>query len=169
MYGADGVTSNVTFPPRNEPNDFFQQLIGLYRDRLGKSAVTTFVDPEGAVVWLSEYARYRAGLCDHGTAQSRVFSIIDSGVTIGVCALTPAGTIPFPPRNEGLQFMLALNDKYRDGLGRGATSSFVDNEGAVVWVLEYFRYRLNGCNHGDATTRVFQQILDQGIQPVCRV
>jgi hypothetical protein len=169
MYGAAGVTSNVTFPPRNEPNDFFQQLIGLYRDRLGKSAVTTFVDPEGAVVWLSEYARYRVGLCDHGTAQSRVFSIIDSGVTTGVCASTPAGTIPFPPRNEGLQFMLALNDKYRDSLGRGATSSFVDNEGAVVWVLEYFRYRLNGCNHGDATTRVFQQILDQGIQPVCRV
>ena len=169
LYGAGGVTSNVTFPPRNEPNDFFQQLIGLYRDRLGASAVTTFVDPEGAVVWLSEYARYRVGLCDHGTAQSRVFTIIDSGVDIGVCALTPAGPIPFPPRNEGLQFMLALNDKYRDGLRRGSTTSFVDNEGAVVWVLEYFRYRLNGCTHGDATTRVFQQILGQGIQPLCRV
>jgi hypothetical protein len=37
-----------------------------------------------------------------------------------------------------------------------------------VWVLEYFRYRLNGCTHGDAVTRVFQQILGQGIQPVCR-
>jgi hypothetical protein len=169
MYGAAAVTSNVTFPPRNEPNDFFQQLIGLYRDRLAKSPVTTFVDAEGAVVWLSEYARYRVGLCDHDTAQARVFSIIDSGVTAGVCALTPAGAIPFPPRNEGLQFMLALNDKYRDSLGRGATSSFVDHEGAVVWVLEYFRYRLNGCTHGDATARVFQQILGEGIQPVCRV
>ena len=169
LYGAAGITSNVTFPPRNEPNDFFQQLTDLYRDRLGASAVTTFVDPEGAVVWLSEYARYRVGLCDHGTAQSRVFTIIDSGASTGVCALTPAGPIPFPPRNEGLQFMIALNDKYRDGLRRGSTTSFVDNEGAVVWVLEYFRYRLNGCTHGDATTRVFQQILGQGIQPVCRV
>lgn len=167
MYGAGGVTSNITFPPRNEPNDFFQQLITLYRDRLGAASVTTFVDPEGAVVWLSEYARYRVGLCDHGTAQARVFSIIDSGVTIGVCAITPAGAIPFPPRNEGLVFMIALDGKYRDGLGRPAITSFVDNEGAVVWVLEYFRYRLNGCNHGDATTRVFQQILGQGIQPVC--
>jgi hypothetical protein len=168
MYGAGGVTSNVTFPPRNEPNDFFQQLIGLYRDRLGAATVTTFVDPEGAVVWLSEYARYRVGLCDHSTAQTRVFTIIDSGVTTGVCAFTPAGAIPFPPRNEGLVFMLALDDKYRDGLGRPASSSFVDNEGAVVWVLEYFRYRLNGCTHGDATTKVFQQILGQGEQPVCR-
>ena len=167
LYGSGGVTSNVTFPPRNEPNDFFQQLIALYRDRLGAASVTTFVDPEGAVVWLSEYARYRVGLCDHGTAQSRVFSQIDSGVSIGVCALTPAGGIPFPPRNEGLQFMIALNDKYRNSLGRPATSSFVDNEGAVVWVLEYFRYRLNRCNHGDATARVFQQILGQGIQPTC--
>jgi len=168
LYGAGGVTSNITFPPRNEPNDFFQQLIALYRDRLGAGSVATFVDPEGAVVWLSEYARYRVGLCDHSTAQARVFSIIDSGVTIGVCAITPAGPIPFPPRNEGLVFMLALNDKYRDGLRAPATSSPVDNEGAVVWVLEYFRYRLNGCTHGDATTRVFQQILGQGIQPVCR-
>ncbi len=165
--GSGGVSSNVTFPPRNEPNDFFQQLIALYRDRLRAPSVTTFVDPEGAVVWLSEYARYRVGLCDHSTSQSRVFSIIDSGVTTGVCALTPTGAIPFPPRNEGLQFMIALDDKYRDDLRRPATSSFVDNEGAVVWVLEYFRYRLNRCGHGDATTRVFQQILGQGIQPTC--
>ena len=169
LYGGSRVTSNVAFPPRNEPNDFFLQLLALYRDRLGAGPVTTFIDPEGAVVWLSEYARYRAGLCDHSTAQKRVFSIIDSGVTAGVCATTPAGAIPFPPRNEGLVFMLALNDKYRDGLRRPATSSNVDNEGAVVWVLEYFRYRLNGCTHGDATTKVFQQILGQGIQPVCRL
>jgi hypothetical protein len=37
----------------------------------------------------------------------------------------------------------------------------------VVWVLEYLRYRLNGCNHGDATTKVLQQIRGLGIQPVC--
>lgn len=169
LYGAGGVASNVTFPPRNEPNDFFQQLIVLYRDRLGASPVTTFVDPEGAVVWLSEYARYRVGGCDHFTAETRAFTIIRSGVTIGVCAVTPAGAITFPPRNEGLLFMNSLDDIYRDVLGRPATTSFVDNEGAVVWVLEYFRYRLNGCTHGDAVTRVFQQILGQGIQPVCRV
>ena len=58
--------------------------------------------------------------------------------------------------------------KYRDDLGRSAGSSFVDNEGAVVWVLEYLRYRLNSCSHGDATTKVFMQIRGQGMQPVCR-
>ena len=168
LYGSGSVTSNISFPPRNEPADFFNQLIAVYRDELRAGQVTTFVDPEGLVVWLIEYARYRVGLCDHSTAQSRVFSIIDNAGTAGVCALTPAGSIPFPPRNEGLEFMNALQVKYRDGLRRGAGSSFVDNEGAVVWVLEYLRYRLNGCGHGDASTKVFVQIRGQGIQPVCR-
>lgn len=166
LYGA-GVTSNISFPPRNEPNDFFNQLIALYRDQLRAGQVTTYVDPEGIVVWLIEYARYRVGLCDHSTATTRVFSAIDNTGVYGVCALTPSGAIPFPPRNEGLDFMNGLQAKYRDSLGRGAGSTFVDNEGAVVWVLEYLRYRLNRCSHGDATTRVFQQILGQGIQPTC--
>lgn len=167
MYGA-GVTSNVSFPPRNEPNDFYNQLIAVYRDQLGAGQVTSYIDPEGIVVWLIEYARYRVGLCDHSTATTRVFSAIDNTGVFGVCALTPAGAIPFPPRNEGLDFMNALQAKYRDDLGRSAGSSFVDNEGAVVWVLEYLRYRLNSCGHGDATTKVFQQIQGQGVQPVCR-
>ncbi len=167
MYGA-GVTSNISFPPRNEPNDFYNQLIAVYRDQLGAGQVTTYIDPEGIVVWLIEYARYRVGLCDHSTAATRVFSAIDNTGVYGVCALTPAGSIPFPPRNEGMDFMNALQVKYRDGLGRSAGSSFVDNEGAVVWVLEYLRYRLNSCSHGDATTKVFMQIRGQGIQPVCR-
>lgn len=168
LYGGGGVTSNVSFPPRNEPNDFFNQLIGVYRNELRAGQVTTYVDPEGIVVWLIEYARYRVGLCDHSTAQTRVFAAIDNTGVSGVCALTPAGTIPFPPRNEGLDFMTALQVKYRDELRRGAGSSFVNNEGAVVWVLEYLRYRLNGCNHGDATSKVFAQIRGQGVQPVCR-
>ncbi len=167
LYGVE-VTSNISFPPRNEPNDFFNQLIAVYRDELRAGQVTTYVDPEGIVVWLIEYTRYRVGLCDHSTAQTRVFSAIDNTGVYGVCALTPAGAIPFPPRNEGLNFMTALQVKYRDDLRRGAGSSFVDNEGAVVWVLEYLRYRLNSCSHGDATTKVFMQIRGQGIQPVCR-
>ena len=166
LYSAS-VTSNVSFPPRNEPNDFYAQLIVIYRDLLRAAAVTTYVDPEGVVVWLSEYARYRVGLCDHGTATIRVFSQIDNTGVYGVCALTPAGPIPFPPRDEGLDFMNGLDVKYHDGLGRSAMTSFVNNEGAVVWVLEYFRYRLNGCGHGDATAKVLAQVRGEGIQPVC--
>lgn len=166
-YGT-AVTSNVSFPPRNEPADFYSQLIAVYRDELRAGQVTTYVDPEGIVVWLVEYARYRVGLCDHGTSQTRVFSAIDNTGVYGVCALTPAGAIPFPPRNEGLDFMNALQVKYRDDLRRTAGSSFVNDEGAVVWGLEYLRYRLNGCGHGDATSKVFMQIRGQSIQPVCR-
>jgi hypothetical protein len=63
--------------------------------------------------------------------------------------------------------MNQLDATYRDSLRRSLGSSVVNNEGAVVWVLEYLRYRLNNCNHGDATTKVLQQIRGLGIQPVC--
>ncbi len=167
IYGS-GVTSNVSFPPRNETNDFNAQLESLYQNRLGAGATSSYVDAEGANVWLTEYTRYRVGLCSHSVATARTFMQIDNEGTYGVCALTPSGTIPFPPRNEGLDFMNQLDAKYRDELHRGVSTVYVNNEGRVVWVLEYLRYRLNGCNHSDATTRVFQQILGQGIQPVCR-
>lgn len=166
LYGG-GVTSNVAFPPRNETADFINRLIVVYRDELRAAGVTTYVDAEGAGVWVPEYTRYRVGQCDHSTAESRVFSQITNSGTYGVCALTPAGAIPFPPRNEGLVFMNDLNDLYRNTLGRTAGTSFVDNEGIVVWVMEYLRYRLNGCGHEDGVNKVFMQIRGQGIQPVC--
>ncbi|MEO8681017.1 MAG: matrixin family metalloprotease [Vicinamibacterales bacterium] len=167
LYGG-GVSGNVSFPPRNEPNDFYAQLLLVYQNTLRAGQSATYLDPEGAVIWLTEYARQRVGQCTHATAEERTLAqITGTGGTL-VCALTPVGAIPFPPRNEGLLFMNDLNATYRDTLKRSQGTSFVDNEGAVVWVLEYLRYRLNGCGHGDAATRVFQQILGQGIQPVCR-
>ena len=166
LYGG-GVSGNITFPPRNEPNAFFNSLIAVYRDELRASPSPTYVDSEGAVIWLTEYARQRVGQCSHAVAtQNTLAQITSNGGTL-VCAATPAGAIPFPPRNEGLVFMNELDNTYRNSLGRSLGTSFVNNEGAVVWVLEYLRYRLNGCNHGDATTKVLQQIRGQGIQPVC--
>lgn len=119
LYGA-GVTSNVPFPPRNETADFINRLIVVYRDELRAQGVTAYVDAEGAGVWVPEYTRYRVGVCNHATAQERVFLQITSSLAYGVCDLTPPGPIPFPPRNEGLQFMNALNALYRDTLGRPA-------------------------------------------------
>lgn len=166
IYGS-GVTGNITFPPRNEPNDFFIQLLAVYQNELRAAPSPTYVDSEGAVIWLTEYARQRVGQCSHATAtENTLTQITDGGGTL-VCAITPAGAIPFPPRNEGLLFMNELDSTYRNSLGRSLGSSVVNNEGAVVWVLEYLRYRLNGCNHGDATTKVLQQIRGLGIQPVC--
>ena len=166
MYGG-GVTGNITFPPRNEPNDFFNQLLAVYQNELQAAPSPTYVDSEGAVIWLTEYARQRVGQCDHTAAtENTLFQITGGGGTL-VFAVTPSGAIAFPPRNEGLLFMNELDATYRNALGRSLTSSVVNNEGAVVWVLEYLRYRLNGCNHGDATTKVLQQIRGLGIQPVC--
>ena len=166
LYAA-GVEGTVMFPPRNEPNDFFNRLIAVYQNEMRASPSATYVDSEGAVIWLTEYARQRVGQCDHtGATENTLAQITDAGST-RVCAATPEGTIPFPPRNEGLLFMNELDATYRDSLRRPLGSSFVNNEGAVVWVLEYLRYRLNGCNHGDATTKVLQQIRGHGIQPVC--
>jgi hypothetical protein len=117
---------------------------------------------------LTEYARQRVGQCDHATGTENTLAQITSDGDTLVCAATPTGgEIPFPPRNEGLLFMNELDNTYRDELGRSLGSSAVNHEGAVVWVLEYLRYRLNGCTHGDAATKVFQQIRGLGIQPVC--
>ena len=168
LYGAiTGVAGNVSFPPRNEPNAFYQSLLAVYQNELRASASPTYVDPEGTVIWLTEYARQRVGQCSHGTATTNTLNQITSNGSTLVCASTPLGPIPFPPRNEGLLFMNELDSTYNNSLHRPLGSSFVNNEGAVVWVLEYLRYRLNGCNHGDATTKVLQQIRGQGIQPVC--
>jgi len=166
IYGA-GVPSIVAFPPRNETADFINRLGALYRDELGSPGFITYVDAEGAGVWVPEYTRYRVGQCAHIEATNRVFLQISDGLLFGVCGLTPEGAIPFPPRNEGVVFMGSLNGLYRDTLGRGTVTSFVDEEGIVVWVMEYLRYRLNGCGHEAAVEKVFMQIRGQGIQPTC--
>ena len=127
----------------------------------------TYLDSEGAVIWLTEYARQRVGQCSHDGATTNTLNQITSNGSTLVCATTPLGPIPFPPRNEGLLFMNQLDATYHDSLRRSLGSSVVNNEGAVVWVLEYLRYRLNSCNLGDATTNVLQQIRGQGIQPTC--
>lgn len=166
LYGA-GVTGNIAFPPRNEPNAFYQSLIGVYQNELHAASSATYVDPEGAVIWLTEYARQRVGQCSHDTATANTLNQITGNGGTSVCGLTPAGPIPFPPRNEGLLFMNQLDTTYRDSLRRTLGSSVVNNEGAVVWVLEYLRYRLNNCNHGDAQSKVLQQIRTGVIAPTC--
>lgn len=75
--------------------------------------------------------------------------------------------INFPPRNEPFAFRQFLEGYYRDTLRRGATTSFVDIEGTIVWTQEYLRYRVNACDHLQAQARVFLQIDGAGIQPVC--
>lgn len=66
--------------------------------------------------------------------------------------------VAFPPRDEAFRFRQDLEAYYRDVFRRGASSSFVDIEGTIVWTQEYLRYRVNGCNHDTAVSRVLAQI-----------
>src|SRR6185436_7254352 len=64
----------------------------------------------------------------------------------------------FPARNESFQFRNDLETKYATSLGRAPQGVFVDKEGEVVWLQEYIRYRVNGCDHATAMARVMTQI-----------
>ena len=158
----------VAFPPRNEPFAFREELERKYRDELHRSPSSTYVDLEGDIVWTQEYLRYRVNRCDHATAVQKVLDQIDGRGIAPVCGDAPPGAgVPFPPRDEPYAFRLELERKYRDGLGRGPTSSHVDVEGAIVWTQEYLRYRVNRCGHEAATRKVMDQIDGRGIAPVC--
>ena len=159
----------VTFPPRNEPAQFRRDLETKYRDGLGKPLTSSYVDQEGGGVWIQEYLRYRVNRCSHADASAKVLRQIDTQIVEPVCGEPPPGTVEFPPRDQPADFRNQLEVKYRDGLGKPIQSTYVDNEGDVTWMQEYIRYRLNGCGHAEATTKVFDQIDQRGIQPVCAV
>ena len=164
---GDLTSLDVTFPPRNEPFAFRQQLETTYRDGLRRGSVASFVDIEGTIVWTQEYLRYRVNGCGHADALSRVTTQILGGGISPVCVNFTGTTVNFPPRNEPLLFRQQLEALYRDSLRRGASQTFVDAEGDIVWTQEYFRYRVNGCNNQQATDRVLSQVLGGPVQPTC--
>src|SRR5437879_4056370 len=62
----------IGFPPRDQPNAFFQDLIALYRDVLRRTQSSlTYVDSEGENVWLTEYFRFYLNGCPHQEAMIR--------------------------------------------------------------------------------------------------
>jgi hypothetical protein len=155
----------INFPPRDQSLAFRVALDVRYRDVLRRGPTSSFVDIEGDVVWTQEYLRYRVNRCAHQDAVTRVMLQIDGRGIQPVCGTATSAS--FPPRNEPFDFRTQLEAKYRDGLRRGPTSSFVDIEGDIVWTQEYLRYRVNRCTHEQAVDRVFQQIDGRGIAPVC--
>jgi hypothetical protein len=155
----------IAFPPRDEPNRFFQDLIGVYRDTLRRTQTSpTYVDPEGENVWLTEYFRFYLNGCPHDEAVSRTLAEISTGRTQGVCG---AETPNFPPRNLPNAFQAQLEAAYRDVLRRAQGFSYVDSEGANVWLAQYLRFRVSGCSHADAENKVFTEIRTGVVQPAC--
>lgn len=155
----------IAFPPRDQPNAFFQDLTIFYRDILRRPpASVTYVDPEGENVWLTEYFRFYLNGCPHTEAMIRTLREIISGGGQPVCGNeTPS----FPPRNLPNEFQIQLELTYRDVLRRGAILSYVDSEGANVWLAQYLRFRLTGCDHLTAEGKVFAEIRGGGVQPDC--
>ena len=92
-----GSSATATFPPRNEPLAFMQQLEAKYRDSLRRTAGSSFVDVEGNIVWTQEYLRYRVSGCSHASAQQKVFDQIDGRGVQADCAPLVAAPSPRPP------------------------------------------------------------------------
>lgn len=161
-----GTGAKGQFPPRDEVLVFRETLESYYRDTLRRASGPSFVDVEGEAVWIPEYLRYRLTQCSHGGAIQRVLAqIAGYGVQPGCGGVSL--DYAFPPRDQTLAFRIELEQVYRVDLGRSPGSTAVDIEGNAVWLQEYLRYRLHGCTHGQASTKVMLQIEGQGIQPVC--
>ena len=77
--------------------------------------------------------------------------------------------VDFPSRADALDFRTQLETKYATGLGRRPAQVFVDMEGEVVWIEEYDRYRVNGCDHNTATQYALTQVDGAAASPVCAV
>ncbi|MEO8679969.1 MAG: hypothetical protein ABI665_13035 [Vicinamibacterales bacterium] len=156
----------VVFPPRNEPNVFFQNLQTLYRDTLRRPQdAPTYVDSEGQNVWLTEYFRFYLNGCSHEEASSRTLTEIATGSTLPTCG---SENLAFPPRNLPNDFQNRLQAAYRDVLRRPQTLSYVDSEGANVWLAQYLRFRVSGgCDHATAESKVFTEIRGGGVQADC--
>jgi hypothetical protein len=159
----------VAFPPRNEPNAFYNDLQALYRDHLKRpQTALSYVDPEGENVWLTEYFRFYLNGCPHAEAMSRTIAQIRTGVTQPVCGGESA-SLAFPPRNLPFEFQSLLESTYHELLGRSQKPYYVDSEGANVWLAQYLRFRLQGarCSHAEAENKVFAEIRGGGVQPAC--
>ena len=92
---------------------------------------------------------------------------VTAGEPTGLGGVSGPSVVSFPARNEALEFRNQLETKYQVGLNRSASSSAVDREGEVVWLGEYVRYRVNGCDHGTAVQRVIGQIDGAAAGAVC--
>lgn len=92
------------------------------------------------------------------TAPSPPVAATADRTPMGVGGVSGPMDVLFPSRGDSFEFRNQLETKYQTGLNRAAASTFVDREGEVVWVQEYMRYRVNGCDHAGASQRVFAQI-----------
>ena len=165
---SQGILRSGTFALRPFPGREFayrfrtENLEPAYR-AMGRGRFPTFVDPEGSVIWVGEYLRYRAGQCSHTEAFSRVNTQINGGAVPAACGQNEQ---PFPGREEALRFRRELEAVYQ-ARGAGQADTVVDDEGDVIWTMEYYRYVLSGCSHTVTIQKILDQIAQRGVPPDC--
>jgi hypothetical protein len=165
---SQGIIRSGTFALRPFPGREFayrfrtENLEPTYR-AMGRGRFPTFVDPEGSVIWVGEYLRYRAGQCSHTEAFNHVRTQING---LGLPAPCGQNEQPFPGREEALRFRRELEAVYQ-ARGAGQADTVVDDEGDVIWTMEYYRYVLSGCSHTVTIQKILDQIAQRGVPPDC--
>jgi len=153
------------FPGRQDAFRFRTENLETAYRAMGRSRFPTFVDPEGSVIWVGEYLRYRAGQCSHDEAFARVRAQINGGTVPEPCGQNEQ---PFPGRAEALSFRRQLEAVYQSR-GAGPADTVVDDEGDVIWTMEYYRYVLSGCSHSVTVGKILDQIAGRGVPADCFV
>jgi hypothetical protein len=162
--GQLGTQALRPFPGRELAFQFRSvDLEQLYRGQLGRPAFATNVNPEGSVIWVSEYLRYRVAQCSPDESLNRIVTQISGGGVPSVCGQTEQ---PFPGREEALVFRRQLETIYRN---RNAPSAdtHVNDEGDVIWTMEYLRYVLSGCSQSVTISKITDQINGRGVPADC--
>lgn len=85
---------------------------------------------------------------------------------IGGDSVSHPTVVTFPPRPDGVDFRAQLESKYA-AMGRRPAQVYVDAEGEATWIGEYYRYRVNGCDHDTATQRTLAQIDGAAAGQIC--
>lgn len=74
--------------------------------------------------------------------------------------------VSLPSPQDALLFRQVLEAKLQAD-GRPLQTTYVNAEGAIVWTLEYLRFRMSGCSQAEAIDRVFAQIDRVAAPPLC--
>jgi hypothetical protein len=151
------------FPSRRPAFEFRSVTLEQFYTSRGDPRFNTRVDPEGSVVWVAEYLRYRVSQCSAEDAFSRILTQINGGGVPPPCSNSEQ---PFPDRQDALTFRRRLEEVYQ-GRGASLADTHVNDEGDVVWTMEYLRYALSGCSHEETVGKIMDQIGGRGVPPAC--
>jgi hypothetical protein len=154
----------IILPLPDETAAFRSQLEAIYRDQLGRSAVTPAIDPGEGLRWLRRYLRLRLHGCGHEAAAERLRIQMAEGNPPPLCA-RPDGVV-FPDEDDSRDFRRQLEARLvGQPIRQPATS--VDAIGEVVWTQRYLEARVRGCSHEEAAAAIAGQITGTWIGPLC--